>query len=83
MIPKIKYIAVYQVSPISAITYVAPVASIEPYKDTGKYCVTLAESAQKTKHIKLVTKGRVKALQSLRYTSYEKLTSAKNLDEVF
>ena len=83
MIPKIKHIATYQVSPISAITHIAPVARIEPWKDSGKYMVTLAESATKIKPIKLVSKGQVKALQSLRYTSYEKLMAAKNLDEVF
>jgi hypothetical protein len=39
MKPKIHYIAVYQVAPVSAITYLAEVAGIEPWKDTEKYCV--------------------------------------------
>ncbi len=33
MQPKVKYIAVYQVAPQSAITYVAPVSSIEPWME--------------------------------------------------
>lgn len=33
---QIQYIAVYQVAPVSAITYAAPVKSIEPWKDSGK-----------------------------------------------
>ena len=35
MIDKIKYIAAYQVAPISGITYVAEVDRIEKYKDTN------------------------------------------------
>ncbi len=42
MIPKIKYIAAYQVALISVIPHMAPVADIEPWKDTGKYMVILA-----------------------------------------
>ena len=34
---KIKYIAMYQVAPISAITYYGKVKKIELYEDTGKY----------------------------------------------
>ena len=39
MINKIKYIAAYQVAPISAITYLAEVDRIEKYKETDKYIV--------------------------------------------
>jgi len=35
MIPKVRYLAAYQVAPVSAITYVAEVARIEPWKNTG------------------------------------------------
>lgn len=84
MIPKIKHIAVYQVSPVSAISYVAPVESIEPWQDSGKYVLNFSEPATKlSQQIKLVPKGKVKAPQSLRYTSYERLINAKNLEEVF
>lgn len=39
MIDKIKYIAAYQVAPISGITYIAEVARIDKYQDTNKYMV--------------------------------------------
>ena len=83
MIPKLRYIATYRVAPISAITHIAPIESIEPWKDTGKYVVNLSEPATKIDPIPLVPKGRVKALQNLRYTSKERIAEAKNLDDVF
>ena len=83
MRPQIKYIALYQVAPVSAITHIAPVKSIEPWKDTGKYVVNFASPAQKIDPITLVKKGRVKALQNLRYTTRTRLEQAKTLDDVW
>ena len=83
MIPKIKNIAVYRVAPKSAITHIAPVSSIEQWKDTSKYVVNFASSAVEIGPIKLVAKGIVRAPQGSRYTSRERLESAKNLDEAF
>jgi hypothetical protein len=83
MRPQIKYIAAYQVRPKSAITHIAPVSSIEPWGDTGKYVVNFAEPAEKIGPIKLVPKSRVKALQNIRYTTLERLQSAKTLDDVW
>ena len=37
MIPKIKYIAAYQIAPVSAITHMAEIKSIKQWKDTNKY----------------------------------------------
>lgn len=83
MIPKIKYIAAYQVAPVSAITHVAKVKSIEQYKDTNKYKLNFDEPAEPIGPINLVPKGRVKAPQNSRYTSLKLLESAKNLDGAF
>ena len=84
MIPKIKHIATYQVAPVSAITYVAPVESIEPWQDSGKYVLNFSEPAKKLQQpVKLVSKGKVKPLQNLRYTSYERLLGAKTMEEAF
>lgn len=80
---QIKYIAGYQVAPISAITHIAPVKSIEPWKDTGKVVVNFAEPAQEIGPIPLVKGGRVRALQNLRYSSRQRLESAKTLDEIW
>jgi hypothetical protein len=84
MRPQIKYIATYQVAPISAITHLAPVRSIEPWQDSGKYVVIFSESAREINPpIHLVKNGRIKPLYNLRYTTVQKLESAKNLDDVW
>jgi len=83
MIPHIKYAAAYRVAPISAITHVAPVASIDQWRDTNKRVIVFSEPAREIGPIPLVKKGSVKAPQSLRYTSMAKLAKARNLDEVF
>jgi hypothetical protein len=83
MIPKIKYIAAYRVAPVSAITHLAQVDSIEQWKDSNKYILRFARPASKIGPIKLVPKGPVKALQNARYTSIERLRSAKTLDDAF
>jgi len=81
--PQIKYIAVYQVAPVSAVTHVAPVKSIQPWKDTGKFVLNFSEPARPMDPLALVKGGRVKAPQSIRYTTYNRLMKAKNLDDVF
>lgn len=83
MRPQIKYIAGYQVAPISAITHVARVKSIEPWQNTGKYVVNFLEPAEEIKPIKLNKKGRIKPLQNIRYTTRKKLEGAKTLDDIW
>jgi hypothetical protein len=83
MRPQIKHIAVYRVAPISAITHIAPVKSIEPWKDSRKFVVNFSEPAREIGPIKLVKDGRVKQLYSLRYTTRAKLMSARTLDDIW
>lgn len=83
MIDKIKYIAAYQVAPISGITYIAEVERIEKYKDTSKYILHF-KSGTLTK-INKVSLGSKKGLapQAPRYSSYQTIISAKTLDELW
>ena len=83
MIPQIKYIAAYQVAPVSAITHWALVKNIEPWEDTGKFVVNFAEPAKEIGPVPLVPNSRIKALQNARYTSFDRLQKAKTLDDVF
>jgi hypothetical protein len=73
----------YQVVPVQAITHIAPVKSIEPWQDSGKFVLNFSEPAQAIGPIPLLKGGRVRAPQSIRYTTRERLLKAKNLDEVF
>ena len=82
MIDKIKFIAAYQVSPISGITYVAEVDHIEKYKDTNKYIVYFKPGT--VKRINKVALGKKKlAPQAPRYSSYTAITTAKTLDDIW
>jgi hypothetical protein len=83
MIPRIKYVAVYQVMPVAGITHFAPVKNIELWRDTNKYVLNFAEPAKPIGPIKLVPGGGVRAPQAPRYTSLAQLQKAKSLDEAF
>ncbi len=78
----IKYIAAYQTSPVSAVTHYAEIESIEPYGDGGKYRLNFNAKAKPIGPIKY-GKAKQGVLQSPRYTTYEKLTSAKVLMDLF
>ena len=82
MLGKIKYIAAYQSNPISAITHYAPVDRIEPYGEGGKYRVFFSEKAQEIEPIPFSDAPRG-AMQGLRYTTFEKIKTAKKLSDVF
>jgi hypothetical protein len=82
MIPKIKYIAAYQTAPISAITYIAEVKTIEQWRDTNKYIVYFTEPAEKIRPVKL-GKMKSKAPQNSRYSSRDRIINSETLDNVF
>lgn len=73
MLNRIKYIAAYQVSPISAITYYAAVERIEKYKDTGKYILYFKDKPKKIDKIPLGDNKM--AVRSCRYTNLQKMLS--------
>lgn len=84
MLHNLKYIASYVTAPTSAITHFAEIASIEPWRESGKYVVNFKGKAQPLqKPIPLVKQGKVTAPQGHRYTTFEKLTQARSLDDVF
>jgi hypothetical protein len=78
----IKYIAAYQSQPISAITHYAPVEKIIPYGDSGKYKLIFSEPAIKIDPIPYddLPSG---AMQSSRYTNFERLKASKKMSQLF
>jgi len=82
MLPKIKYIAAYQSYPQKAITHYAPVASIEPYGEQGKYKLNFSESAKPIGPIPFAD-APIGAMLGRRYTTLEKLLKAKKLTDLF
>ena len=82
MIPKIKYIAAYQIAPVSAITHMAEIKSIKQWKDTNKYILYFNKPAEKIKKV-YIGKTKGKAPQSPRYSSKARILGAESLDNVF
>jgi len=81
MLDKIKYVAAYQTQPISAITHYAPVASIEPYGEGGKYKLIFSEKAKPIGPIPFADASQG-AMQGPRYTSFAQLQTAQKLSDL-
>lgn len=84
IIPQLKYLAMYEVNPISQIRWVAKIkdGGILPYKNTGKYIIHV-ESKYKIQPIILDKDVKGMAPQSPRYTKKEKLDKAKKIGELW
>jgi hypothetical protein len=77
------YLAIYEKSPIGEVKHVAEIDHIEPYKDSGKYIVYL-KNKHEIKPVKLDSPSRRGvAPQGPRFTTYEKLLTAKKLSELW
>jgi hypothetical protein len=82
MLPKIKFIAAYKTQPESKVTHYAPVASIEPYGEEGKYKLIFAEPAKPIGPIPFGN-APLGSMQGPRYTSFAKLQKARKLMDLF
>ena len=70
MIPKLKYLAMYEKNPVKAIRYIGKIKKngIKLYRNTGKYEIVLEEKAIKIPKIKLPKGNPGLAPQAPRYT---------------
>jgi len=79
---ELKFIAVYQVAPVAAITHIAEIDDFTVSdSDPGKYKIKFKAPATAIKRIQ--NSNHSKIIQRSRYTSRERLLAAKTLDEVF
>jgi restriction system protein len=78
----IKYLALYQVAPISAITYYGEVKEIKQYEETDKYIIYVHNTIKLKNTIKL-GKNRYLKPQGPRYTTLTKVLKGKTLDDIF
>lgn len=82
MLQKIKYIAAYQTKPVSAVTHYAPVETIEPYGEEGKYRLVFSQPAKPIGPIPFADAPQG-LMQGPRYTTLAKLLGAKKLMDLF
>lgn len=83
-LPFIKYLAMYQVAPISAITYYGEVERIEPYnEDPSKYKLYLKGDPIKLKKIVGLGENPHLKPQGPRYAKMDEILKAQTLDDIF
>lgn len=82
-IPFIKYIAMYQVAPVSKITYYGQVDKIEPYEKTSKYKIYLQGNPTKLERpVGLGNNPHLKP-QGPKYAKLSVIKAAKTLDDIW
>lgn len=79
---QIRYLAVYQTKPISAVTHYAPVAEIEPYGEGGKYQLIFSGPPVEITPIPFAD-ASPGLMQGPRYTTLGRLLAAKTVTELF
>ena len=83
MIPQIKFIAIYESQPVSAIRYVGEVANIRPYENTGKYEVIIKNIQKLPQEIKLTKQDMNKVPYAPKYSRMDLIKKAKTIGDVF
>lgn len=81
-VESVKYIAVYQTGPISAITHYAEIASFKALKQTGRYDLCLSGGPIAVGPVPY-TAADVCAVQGPRYTKLKFILSASHLTRAF
>jgi len=77
---KLKYLAMYEVAPVSAIRWYGIITSIKAYEDTGKYKIYCSE-IHKIDSIKLDNPKY--APQASRYTKFDLIRNASKISDIF
>ena len=78
----LKYIAVYQTGPVSAITHYGRIKSFKSGEKNGRYDVHLSGAPKELRHVPY-TIADICALQGPRYTSLNRIQAADHLSSAF
>jgi hypothetical protein len=78
----LKWIAAYQVTPICAVTHIAPIDHLEPYGDDGKFKVVFASPAQPLSKPIPFGKAQSGAMQGSRYTTRDQVLNAQSVKDL-
>jgi hypothetical protein len=81
-VEQIKWCASYQVAPVSAVTYVAPVSRIELFGEHGEYKILFASPAVKLSTPIVYGSTKPGSMQRPRYTTLGKLKAAKEVGDL-
>ena len=81
-VEQIKWCASYQVAPVSAVTYVAPVSRIELFGEHGEYKILFANPAVKLREPIVYGSTKPGSMQRPRYTTLGKLKAAKEVSDL-
>ena len=79
---QLRYLAIYEKSPVSAVRNYAEIDRIEPYKDSGKFIAYL-KNKKTISPIELDKGEKGVAPQAPRYTTLNKLLNAKKISELW
>ena len=78
----VKYLAVYQTKPVSAITHYAEIERLEDATKYGRYNVCFKGNPVEIEHVRF-TKMDICAVQGPRYTMLSLVLNAKSLSDAF
>jgi hypothetical protein len=78
----LKWIAAYQVAPVSAVTHIAPIERLEPFGDEGKFKVVFAGPAQPLPKPIPFGDAPSGAMQGVRYTRRDSLAAALTVKDL-
>lgn len=78
----LKWIAAYQVTPVKAVTHIAPIERFEPFGDEGKFKVVFAGPPIELTNSIPFGNAPSGAMQGVRYTTHDKLMNAKSVKDL-
>jgi hypothetical protein len=81
-IPYIKWIAIYQSSPICALTHYSEIASIKTYEeDESRYQINIGKLRQIKTKLRIGKQAKFR-MQGIRYSTLSRILSVKNLEDL-